>query len=54
MDTEHDGWKISRDGRMADYTDMPVGFEVEPYDPKKDPVNKGLTSENSGGRHASE
>lgn len=52
MDTEHDGWKRSRDGYMADY-DIPVGAEIEPYNPEKDPVNKGLTSETPGGRHAS-
>lgn len=52
MDTEHDGWKRSRDGMMADYTDMEVGYDIEPYDPDKDPVNKGLTSEQPRGRHA--
>lgn len=35
------GWDIERDGRMADYTGQPVGFDIEPYNPDKDPVLTG-------------
>lgn len=37
-----EGWDRERDGRMADYEHVEVGFDVEPYNPDKDPVNKGI------------
>lgn len=37
------GWDVERDGRMADYANMPLEVEAEDYDPEKDPVAKGLT-----------
>ncbi|WP_166741781.1 hypothetical protein [Cumulibacter soli] len=42
MDTRQ-GWDVERDSRMADYANTPIDVAIEPYDPDKDPVAKGLT-----------
>ena len=44
-----EGWDRDRDGWMADHEDIPVGFDVEPYDPDKDPVTKGIVPDPYGG-----
>ena len=38
---DHDGWDIARDGRMADYDDIPVTEKVERYQVLRDPVVQG-------------
>ena len=50
---DHDGWDIERDGRMADYPNLPIKAEVEQYNPDKDPVNKGLVPDPYGGENVS-
>lgn len=35
-----EGWDRERDGWMRDY-DIPVGADIEPWDPAKDPVLNG-------------
>lgn len=43
------GWDRDRDGLMAGYGHIDVGHAIEPYDPAKDPVLKGVVADPYGG-----
>ena len=47
-----EGWDRQRDGWMADHDDVEIGADVEPYDPDKDPVTRGIVPDPyAGGDH---